>query len=354
MMQVSLIILLAGMSYSASPREIGDVWSRAARPIANAAEHRLHTRVQLKEQIEQWRTEAVQIKPEEAEQTLKEKPDVAELELMVGQDWEEVTRLLLTEIRSRANLWEKAYVGRRLVALLSLAPGDDLAEQERLLVRAFISAPNPIRALAEPRVEFPTPEIKEADKPGGPNPKAVGPSAAYLGGLGQAKEEFKNRSAQDERIMLVNQSMDVLNRDFAALLLKSGGRRAYLAVIEKLTLQLRDKDASFAQTVKALEESRTDEMGIRMAKVAQNKLNILAKRFGGPRQYTVYTEVKKQQLKRSDFGEIELDFQKIIDKTQSKLRQRIERHGRRRTFEPLEITPGPIKRTPGPTPRPGD
>ncbi|MCK4850760.1 MAG: hypothetical protein KAT11_05375 [Phycisphaerae bacterium] len=350
MTYVSLIILLAGMSYLAGPRELRDRPSPRPRPIANAAQQRLYTRRQLRQQIEQWRTEAAQIKPHEIEQALKEIPNVVELEIMVGPDWDQVTTLLINEMRSRrANRWEKVYVGRRLVALLSRASRDDLARQARLLVRASLSAPDPIRALPEPSVKFPGPEQKEAVESGPDQPKQPVPSGAYLQALRQAKEDAKNRNAHDERIMLLNQSVDVLGRDFTDLLLESSDRLAYLAVIEKLSRQLRDADAAFVQTIEALEEAPLDKLDIRLARVALNKLRRLAKRFAGPRQYTVYTEVKKQLQKRSDFGQIELDFQKSIENTLSKLSERIERHRRRESFEPLERTPGPLQRTPGPT-----
>ena len=86
MMQMSLIIFLVGMSYSAGLLGQRDTPSRPRRPIVSAAQQRLDSRRQLKEQIEQWRTEASQIKPEQIEQAFKEKPDVIKLELIVGSD----------------------------------------------------------------------------------------------------------------------------------------------------------------------------------------------------------------------------------------------------------------------------
>ena len=271
---------------------------------------------------------------------------------MVGADWDQVTKLLINEMRNRrANRWEKVYVGRHLVALLSRASRDELARQARLLVRAFLSAPDPIRALPEPSVKFPVPEQTEATKSGAAQAKEPVPSESYLRALQQAKEDAKNRNAQDERIMLLNQSVDVLGRDLTALLLENSDRRTYLAVIEKLNRQLRDTDASFVGTIEALEEARLDRLDIGLARATLNKLRGLAKGFAGPRQYTVYTEVKKQQEKRSDFGQIELDFQKTIENTLSKLSERMERHRLRERSGPLERTPGPLERTPGPSDR---
>ncbi|MCK4628782.1 MAG: hypothetical protein KAT56_07240, partial [Sedimentisphaerales bacterium] len=95
--------------------------------------------------------------------------------------------------------------------------------------------------------------------------------------------------------------------------------------------------------------AQLDKLDITRAKTTLKRLRLLARAFVGPRQYTVYTEVKKQQEKRSDFGQIELDFQKTIENTLSKLSERIERDRLREPSGPLERTPGPLERTPGPT-----
>ncbi len=228
----------------------------------------------------------------------------------------------------------------------------DLERQMRLLVSAFVSAPGAIRDLPEASVKSADPPGKDADESQRTSPKPSGPTASSLQALRQAKEEAKRRNSQEDWIILVNQSLNTLGGDFTGLLLQSESRRTYQAVIAKLTRQLADRDAGFAQTVKALEETRLDEMDIRLAKLIQNKLKVLAKRFVGLREYTVYTELKRQQGKRSNFGQVELDFQKVIENTLSKLSQRIESHRQRERSKPLERTPGPLERTPGPTERP--
>ena len=342
MMQMSLIIFLVGMSYAAGPWDQPDTPSRPRRPIASAAQQRLHTRRQLTEQIEQWRTEARQIKPHEAQQALKEIPNVGELEIMVGADWDQVTRLLINEMRNRrANRWEKVYVGRHLVALLSLAPKADLVRQMRLLPQAFAITPDTIRNLPESSLELPPlPKTKsDRDKY----------TKVYLDAIKRFEKEARERNVQDKRIVLINKSVNVLRKDFTSLLLQSGIRRGYQTVIERLTQQLRTADASFTQTVKALEEARLDEMDIGLAKFTQARLRILARRFAGPRQYIVYSKVAKYQLNRSDFEQVELDFQKSIENILSKLSERIESHRQRERSKRLERTPGPLQRTPGPT-----
>lgn len=320
MMQVSLMIFLAGMSYCAGPRSS----YVPQRTRVNPAQRRLQTRVQLRRQIEQWRIEAKQIKPQEIEQNLKEKPDLLELEIMVGPDWEEVIKLLMMEMRRRAGRWEKAYVGRRLVGLLNLGPRDRPDRQNELLVSAFVAAPDKIRVLPAPSVRFPDREQENSNSAGAGEPKRSAPTEAYLLALRQAKEDAKNRNAEDERIMMVNRAVAALDGDFTALLLKGGNRQGYHEVIKELTRQLREGDSSFVQTVKALEEAGLNRVDVRLAKETLNKLKRLAKGFTRPRQYAVYTEVKKQQQKRSEFGQIELDFRESIQKMLSMLTRRIE------------------------------
>ena len=109
-----------------------------------------------------------------------------------------------------------------------------------------------------------------------------------------------------------------------------------------------DKDASFVGTVEALEAAPLDKLDIIRARITLKRLRLLARAFAGPRQYTVYTEVKKHQDKRSDFGLIELDFQKTIENTLSRLTERIEKGRPRESSEPVQRVPEPLKRTPGP------
>ena len=343
-MQMSLIIFLVGMSYAAGPRGLRDTPSRSERPIASAAQQRLRTRRQLTEQIEQWRTEASQIKPEQIERAFKEKPDVIKLELIVASDWTEVSKLLSKEMRNRrTSRLEKAYIGRHLVALLSLAPKADLVRQMRLLPQAFAITPDTIRNLPESSLELPPlPKTKSERKEF---------SKVYLDAIKRFEKEARERNVQDKRIVLINKSVNVLRKDFTSLLLQSGIRRGYQTVIERLTQQLRTADASFTQTVKALEEAQLDEMDIGLAKFTQARLRILARRFAGPRQYIVYSKVAKYRLNRSDFEQVELDFQKSIENTLSKLSERIERHRLRERSGLLERTPGPLERTPGPSDR---
>ena len=310
MMRISLIIFLVGLSY---PAARPDAMSRPKRSIANRGQRRVPIKQELREQIRQWRAQAGQIKPQEMEQTLKEAPNVGELDIRVGKNWNEVTKLLNGEMKSpQRSRWEKVYVGRHLVALLNRASGDDLAKQAGLLASAFVSAPGPIRELPEP------------------------------------KEDAKKRNAQDEQIMLINQSVDVLRRNFTALLLKDSDRQSLLAVIKKLQLQLTDKDASFVGTVEALEAVRLDRLDVGLAKVMQRKLTLLARGFAGPRQYSVYSEVKKRQGKRLEFGQTELDFKQVIENTLNNLSKRIARGRLGESSEPSKRTPRPPERTPGP------
>jgi len=346
MIHVSLMIFLAGMSSSAAPLSRSAIYSRPPRRRVTPAQRRLQTRRLLRKQIEQWRTEAKKIKPQEIEQSLKEKPDLPELEIMVGQDWEEVTKLLLMQMRSRAGRWEKAYVGLRLVSLLDLVPPDRLNAKNRLLLSAFMAVPDKIRVLPDPSVKFPAPEQDNSNKPAAAEPKRSTATEAYLLTLRKAKEDAKNRNAEDERIMMVNRSLEALEGNFTDLLLKGPNPRAYQAVINKLTRQLRFADSSFLQTVKALEDVELSRMDLRLAKSTRNKLKRLAKAFGKPRQYPVYTEVKKQQRKRSEFGQIELSFQETIQNMLSTLTKQIENRYRDNRSRALQRTPGPAERTP--------
>jgi len=335
MIHVSLMIFLAGMSYSATPPYTSAIPSRPPKTRLTPAQRRLQTKRLLRKQIEQWRTEAQKIKPQEIEKSLKEKPDLLELEIMVGQDSEEVTKLLLMEMRTRAGRWQKAYVARRLVALLDLAPSDRLNAKNKLLLSAFMAVPDKMRVLPDPSVKFPAPE-----------PKSSAPTEAYLLALRKAKEDAKNRNAEDYQIMMVNRSLEDLEGNFTALLLKDPNPQAYQAVIKKLTRQLRFADSSFLQTVKALEDAELSRMDLRLAKNTRNKLKRLAKTFAKPRQYAVYTEVKKQQFKRSEFAQIELGFREAIQNMLSILTQRIEETYRDEPSRPLQRTPGPDDRTP--------
>ncbi len=342
MIRVSLTILLVGLSYSVSPLATADVASWQSRPGLSRYQHRLYTtRRQLRYQIEQWRDQARQIQAHEAELVLEETPDVAELEIIVSADLREVSKSVLREMRRRSNRWEKVFIGRALLALLDLADLDQLDRQVKVLVPAFFSVPGPIRTLAEPGVKFPSPEQNETDESQAGNTEESSPSEAYLQALRQAKQDAERRNAEDEQIMLVNRSLAVLRRDFTALILKSSSQRAYRAVLEKLTRQLRDQDAAFAQTIKALEEAPLGQGDTRLAKNMSRRLKGLAKRFGGPRQYTIYTKVEKQQQRRSKFGQIELDFQEMIQLTLDKLGQPKEgRHWSER-LAPGERVPGP-------------
>ena len=334
MMQMTLIIFLVGVSYSPSTSDQPDTTSPPIKPTASPAQQRVHAGRQLKMQIEQWRTQASQVKTQEIAQVLKKTPDVAELELIVGTNWDQVTKLLINEMRNRqANRWEKVYVGRHLLTLLNRAPRDDLARQARLLVQAFQSAPDPIRTLPEQSVKSLAPQQTPATKS---EPE-------------QAKEEARSRDAQYEQIMLINQSVDVLRQNFTALMLENSDRHTYTAIIKTLHQQLMDTDASFVGTVEALEAAQLDKLDIPRAKTTLRRLKLLAKAFAGPRQYTVYTEVKKHQDKRSDFGLIELDFYKTIENTLSRLTERIETGRLRESSEPMRTVPELLERTPGPS-----
>jgi len=58
--------------------------------------------------------------------------------------------------------------------------------------------------------------------------------------------------------------------------------------------------------------------------------------------------IKKQQDKRSGFGQIELDFGINIENTLSKLSERIEKGRRRESSVPVQRAPELPERTPGP------
>ncbi len=340
MMHVSLTILLLGLSYSVSPWATEDTGLWQARPELSLYQHRLYTRRQLRYQIEQWRVQAGQIQIHETELVLEETPDIVELEIMVSPHWREVSKSLLREMRRRSNRWEKVFIGRALLALLNLADMDELDRQVKLLVPAFFSVPGPIRTLAEPAVQLPAPQQNETDEFQAGNNEESSPSEAYLRALGQARLDAERRNAQDGQIMLINRSLAVLRRDFTVLMLKTVSRRAYRAVIEKLTRELRDRDAGFIQTIKALEEAPLGEWDTRLAKDTFKRLRGLAKRFGGSRQYTIYTEVERQQYRRSNFGQIELDFQEMIQVTLSKLNQPREGRYWSEPLAPGERAPG--------------
>ena len=209
----------------------------------------------------------------------------------------------------------------------------------------------PFRVLPNPSVKFPAPEQDNSNKPAAAEPKSSAPTEAYLLALRKAKEDAKNRNAEDHRIMMVNRLLEDLEGNFTTLLLKDPNPQVYQAVIKKLTRQLRLADSSFLQTVKALEDAELGRMNLRLAKSTRNKLKRLAKTFARPRQYTVYAEVKKQQRKRSEFAQIELGFRAAIQNMLSILTQRIEETYRDEPSRPLQRTPGPDERTPGPDER---
>lgn len=350
---MSLAIFLIGVSYSASPPDKQNTGPQPRRPIVqNSPQQRIQVVRQLKEQVQQWQRQASQIKPHEIPQTLKEVPQIGTLDIMVGDNWDQVTILLVSQMRNlQASRWEKVYVGQRLISLLNRAPKEDLARQAKLLGPAFLSAPDPIRDLPEPSVEFPVPEQTEATESGTEKAKEPLASEAYLHTLQQAKDDAKKRNAQDKQIVLINQSVEVLGRNFASLLLENSDNHTYLAVINKLHRQLRNTDAGFVGTIEALDAARLerlDRLDLTLARTTANRLKRLIRAFAGPRQYSVYTEVKIKQDKRSEFGQIELDFKVLIENTLSKLTERIERGPRPESSEPTKKTPELLERTPGP------
>ena len=321
MMHLSITVFLMGLSYSAGPWASGDVGSWQARPELSPYQQRLYTRRQLRYHVEQWRLQARRIQPYEAELALEEIPDVAELAILVSGDLREVSKSLLREMRRRGNRWEKVFIGRALLALLDLADVDQLARQERVLIPAFFSVPGPIRRLSEPTVQLAASEQKETGESRGEDSEESAASEAYLRALRKAKQAAEDRKAQDEQIMLMNRSLAVLRRDFTVLILKNSSKRGYRAVIEKLNRELRDRDAAFIATIKALEESPLGERDTRLAKDTFRRLKGLVNRFGGLRQYTIYTEVEEQEQGGSYFGQIELDFEKKIEVVLNKLEQ---------------------------------
>ena len=345
------------------------------RRLQSPAQQRIQARRILQEQIKEWRAEAREAPPYSVRQTLEEKPELgeantdslgvgpiwAELEAIVRSNVEEVVLQFVKEMRIPSDPWQKAYVGRALVALLDRAFEDQLASQDRLLARVFVSGPKFTRELPQPKVRFPQarqtgldrsqPAESEDDENGEEN------SEAYLIELRRARQDAEQRNAQDEQIMWSNQAVEIFYRDFTALVIRSKSYDGYKAVIERINQQLRSKDAAFQQTVEALGRAQLSQLSPRELKWMRAKLGGLARRFRGERQYTVYTEMEKQFRRQSSFGRRKLDFSKTAEDLLVRLGQQIEVSKRSGPLERLESTPAagtePLEE-PKPTPGPED
>ena len=153
---------------SPARRTATEVPNRNERQLLSPAQERLQVRRILQEQIKKWRAQARETLPHLAQQALEEKPQLSddanlttggdrpvELATIVRSNVQEVALQFVKEMRIPADPWEKAYVGRLMVALLDLAYEDQLAGQDRLLVQVLISAPSLIRELPQPNVQFP-------------------------------------------------------------------------------------------------------------------------------------------------------------------------------------------------------
>lgn len=242
------------------------------------------------------------------QQAVEESPDVAELETMVWPYWREVSLLLAKEMKGSGDIWQKVYVGRVLVAILDRAEVAELGWEEKLLIRAFASGPEMIWSLPTPNTVV---RQLEQEKPG--TDKANKQDAAALSEeqlqvLRQAKVEALRRNAEDEQIMWTNRGVDVFYHNFSRLLVKTGRPAGYQAVLGRLGRQLAGRDAAFQTTLEVLETVSSAELDPRQQKLLLEKLAVLRRRFGGKRQYTVYTEVQKNEKAQSTFGQQELDF----------------------------------------------
>ena len=333
--------------------------------LLNSAQERLRVRRILQEQIKKWRAQAQETLSDSAQRALEEKPQLTdddanltagedrpvELATIVRSNVQEVALQFVKEMRIPADPWEKAYVGRLMVALLDLAYEDQLAGQDRLLVQVLIFGPSLIRELPQPNVQFPQARQESSESlplagAAEDNEKRDGNSEAYLIELREAQQDAENRNAQDERIMWSNQALELFYRDLTALIIKSKSSYAYNAVIERISRQLASRDAAFQQTLEALGQVQLSELSLSDLRLIQAKFSGLARRFGGKRQYIVYAEVQKQLRTQSNFAWRELDFSQTIKDLLTKLAQQIEVSSRTESFEAPEVTPGPTPSEP--------
>ena len=342
--------------------------------LQDPAGQRIQARRILQEQIRKWRVQAREIPPHSVQQALEEKPEPGEpsanslgvgpsseeLEAIVRSNVEEVVLQFVKEMRIPGDAWEKAHVGRALVALLERGFEDQLAGQDKVLVRVFISGPKLTRELPQPKVRFrqahqteldqPQPAESEGDKNIDEN------SEAYLIELRRAQEDAEKRNAQDERTMWSNQAVELFYGDLTALVIRSRSYYGYKAVIDRINQQVGSKDVAFQQTVEALGRAQLSQLSLKELKWMQGKLGGLARRFRGERPYIVYTEVERQVRTQSSFGQRKLDFSNTVGDLLVRLTQQIEAAKRREPLDRLERTPSPegtepleeLERTPGP------
>ena len=321
-MRISLILLLLGLTAGLALGQTPEApqTQRAPRQRTVIAQSPRQVKMLLRKQIETWHRQASTTAPSVAEQVLKEKLDVVDLEIMIADRWPEVTKLLLMEIRSPTDPWEKTFATRGLLALLDLADTDQLARLDRQLVQAYLAGPQYIHALPKPEIVFP-PAEQEKEKTDEADSTPPQPSEAYLRALRQAKDHAESRNAQDERIMYSNQLVSACEADFTAMLIRISTPLTHQAIIRKLTQQLNTRNAAFAHTVQALQDNPPIQMDRMLAKSTLNRLQGLANRFAGPRDYITYTQVHTQTQQQSSFAKTKLDFYQIIQPTLEQLFQ---------------------------------
>ena len=298
----------------------------------------------LSEQAREWRIESREMSEQELRDMLKEVPDVAGVETRIWPHWQEVSSLLVKEMKRPGDVWQKIYLGRTLVALLGRASGEELTREERSLIMAFRYVPGTVRQLSAPRGQVGRADeeefreaIKEARDEDDENEVAE-LVEERLRASERARRETQLSGAENEEIVSVNRGVEVLAGDFTRLLFRSGGPAAYRAVLAKLHRQLVDGDAAFEQTLAALAVVRLEELDPRQQKSLLSSFNALQRRHRGKRLYTVYTEVRRGR-RGPEFGQRGIDFSASL----RKLKERWERgevSSEERKDEPVESKDG--------------
>jgi len=134
------------------------------------------------------------------------------------------------------------------------------------------------------------------------------------------------------------------------LLIRIPSPAANQAVVQRLNRQLLSKDATFPETIKALEQTNLVIFDSRMLSATRALLYSLSQRFQGPLPYTVYTEVNINEQTTSQFAQTELNFSELIEPFLTRLSEQIEIGSETATTEPAQKTPGPEARPPSARP----
>ena len=363
--------LLVQRGYSL-PEDTETLSARGIQQAVGEKRQRLLIKRFLQEQIKVWRSQAREMPMHLAEQALKKKPQVSEINIgsvelsedtleltnMVRRNTRDVVLQFVREMKIRVDTWEQAYVGRGLVALLERSYDDRLAEQDRLLVQVLVSGPRTVGELPKPGIKFPPgraetsvrfdPKERNNDQDMDKN------SESYLQNLRRAQKDAKNRNAADEEIMWGNRAVKAFYSDYTSLLTRTKSSYVNRALLARLSQQLRSRDAAFEQTLAAIGKLALNQMELRELKLMQSKLKNLARQSRGSRKYTDYTQVSKQVQTQSSFKQRDLDFSESVKELLIQLTEQIESQSklelpdrRERTSgeaEPTEI----LERTPGP------